>query len=107
MLFIELEIFFLFGLVDIIEYVYVFLIGESGIYQQLDSMIDLCIVLFGEYEICGFFYCCFQFDSFLLFDGLLILDSICINLEGFEFWFCVEFILNCFQVSIQVLFDMI
>ena len=83
-LLIEPEILFPLGPADTTEYAYAFLIGESGIYQQLDSTIDLRTAPPGEYEICGFSYRRSQLDSLPLPDGLLTLDSIRTNLEGLE-----------------------
>lgn len=100
-LLIEPEILFPLGPADTTEYAYAFLIGESGIYQQLDSTIDLRTAPPGEYEICGFSYRRSQLDSLPLPDGLLTLDSIRTNLEGLEPWLCAELTPNCLQVSIQ------
>lgn len=89
------------GPADTSEYGYAFLIGEGGIYQELDSLLDLRTAAPGEYEICGFSYRRSQLDSLPLPNGLLTFDSIRNNLEGLEPWLCAELTPTCLQVSIQ------
>lgn len=85
---------------DTTEYAYAFLIGEGGIYQELDSLLDFRTASPGEYDICGFSYRRSQLDSLPLPDGVLTLDSIRSNLEGLEPWLCAELTPDCLHLSI-------
>lgn len=89
------------GPADTTEYGYAYLIGESGIYQELDSLLDFRNAPPGEYEICGFSYRRSQIDSLPLADGMLTLDSIRTNLTGLEPWLCAELTPECLSVIIQ------
>ena len=100
-LLIEPNLFFPLGPADTLEYGYAFLIGEGGIYQELDSLLNLQSAPPGEYEICGFSYRRSQLDSLPLPDGQLTLDSIRTNLEGLEPWLCAQLTPSCLQVLIQ------
>jgi gliding motility-associated-like protein len=88
------------GPADTLEYSYAYLIGQNGIYQQLDSVLDLRTAAPGEYDICGFSYRSSQLDSLPLPDGVLTLDSIRTNLEGLEPWLCAALTPECLHVSI-------
>ncbi|WP_367390691.1 gliding motility-associated C-terminal domain-containing protein [Lewinella sp. LCG006] len=88
------------GEADTLEYSYAFLISQDGIYQQLDSVLDLRTAAAGEYDICGFSYRSSQLDSLPLPDGVLTIDSIRSNLEGLEPWLCGLLTPECLHVSI-------
>jgi len=88
------------GEADTLEYSYAYLIGQDGVYQQLDSVLDLRNAAAGEYDICGFSYRSSQLDSLPLPDGVLTLDSIRTNLEGLEPWLCGLLTPECLHVSI-------
>lgn len=85
---------------DTSEYSYAFLIGLDGIYQRLDSVLDLRTAAAGQYDICGLSYRTVQRDSLPLPDGMLTLDSIRSNLTGLEPWLCGELTPECLQVTI-------
>lgn len=94
------DINFSLGEADTLEYSYAYLIGLDGVYQQLDSVLDLRTAAAGEYDICGFSYRSSQLDSLPLPDGMLTLDSIRTNLEGLEPWLCGLLTPECLHVSI-------
>ncbi len=100
-LLIDPQIAFPLGPADTTEYGYAYLIAEGGVYQELDSLLDLRNAPPGEYEICGFSYRRSQLDSLPLPDNMLTLDSIRTNLEGLEPWLCAELTPDCLLISIQ------
>jgi hypothetical protein len=88
------------GRADTLLYGYGFLIGRNGLYERLDSTIDLRTAPAGVYDICGISYLRSDLDSLPLPDGSLTLNSIRNNLTGLEPWFCADLTPTCLRVTI-------
>ncbi|PTM13922.1 MAG: hypothetical protein DA408_04810 [Bacteroidetes bacterium] len=88
------------GRADTLQYGYGFLLARNGVYERLDSTIDLRTAPAGVYDICGISYLRSDLDSLPLPDGSLTLDSIRNNLTGLEPWFCADLTPACMRITI-------
>ncbi|MEM1214572.1 MAG: gliding motility-associated C-terminal domain-containing protein [Bacteroidota bacterium] len=99
-LLIEPELRFPAGPADTTEHGYAFLLQRDGIYERLDSVLDLRMAPPGVYDICGLSYRRSELDSLALPNGTLTIDSIRQNLTSLEPDLCAELTPTCLQVTI-------
>jgi gliding motility-associated-like protein len=85
---------------DTVDYGYTYAIMEDSILIEFDSTLDLTGYAVGTYQLCGISYDREDSTSFPMPDGIINIDSIRNNLNGFEPYFCGRITDSCIIVEI-------
>lgn len=91
---------FPFGEAEPGEYGFAYLLGRSGVYQEIVPTPDLRNQPPGAYQVCGFSYRRTELDAFPVPDGQLTIAALRTNLNGLTPVACAELSPTCLSVTI-------